>query len=109
MPDVHAGSGCVIGFTADFGELVVPDIVGVDIGCGMLTIELGKSEPDYKLLDQAIHEAIPAGMAVYDELVATFGSLNDPFGCGSIKGPIMDKMQYRHTWRGKSFYRDWQG
>lgn len=42
MPDVHAGMGCVIGFTADLGEMVIPNIVGVDIGCGMLTVEHGK-------------------------------------------------------------------
>ena len=35
MPDVHAGKGCVIGFTADLGDKVIPNIVGVDIGCGM--------------------------------------------------------------------------
>ena len=34
MPDVHAGKGCVIGFTADLGNKVIPNIVGVDIGCG---------------------------------------------------------------------------
>ena len=42
MPDVHAGKGCVIGFTADLGDKVIPNIVGVDIGCGMLCVELGK-------------------------------------------------------------------
>ena len=41
MPDVHAGKGCVIGFTGDLGNKVIPNIVGVDIGCGMLCIELG--------------------------------------------------------------------
>ena len=40
MPDVHAGKGCVIGFTADLGDKVIPNIVGVDIGCGMLTLDL---------------------------------------------------------------------
>ena len=40
MPDVHAGTGCVIGFTADLGQRVIPSIVGVDIGCGMLTVPL---------------------------------------------------------------------
>lgn len=44
MPDVHAGAGCVIGFTADLGDKVIPNIVGVDIGCGMLTVELGKED-----------------------------------------------------------------
>lgn len=46
MPDVHAGAGCVIGFTADLGEKVIPNIVGVDIGCGMLTVELGNIDLD---------------------------------------------------------------
>ena len=41
MPDCHAGASCVIGFTADLGDKIIPNIVGVDIGCGMLTIELG--------------------------------------------------------------------
>ena len=41
MPDCHAGASCVIGFTADLGDKVIPNIVGVDIGCGMLTLELG--------------------------------------------------------------------
>ena len=46
MPDVHAGAGCVIGFTADLGDKVIPNIVGVDIGCGMLTVNLGKIDID---------------------------------------------------------------
>ena len=44
MPDCHAGASCVIGFTADLGDKVIPNIVGVDIGCGMLTLELGDVE-----------------------------------------------------------------
>lgn len=42
MPDVHAGAGCVIGFTGDLGDKVIPNIVGVDIGCGMRVLRLGK-------------------------------------------------------------------
>ena len=41
MPDVHSGAGCVIGFTADLGDKVIPNVVGVDIGCGMLAVNLG--------------------------------------------------------------------
>lgn len=41
MPDVHAGAGCVIGFTGDLGDKVIPNIVGVDIGCGMRVLKLG--------------------------------------------------------------------
>ena len=66
MPDVHAGAGCVIGFTADLGDKVIPNIVGVDIGCGMMCVELGKLEIDYQKLDSIIRENIPAGMTVND-------------------------------------------
>ena len=67
MPDVHAGKGCVIGFTADLGDKVIPNIVGVDIGCGMLCCEIGKIDIDYAKLDSVIREHIPAGRAVRDE------------------------------------------
>ena len=66
MPDVHAGAGCVIGFTADLGDKVIPNIVGVDIGCGMMTVPLGKIDIDYSKLDRVIREHIPAGMNVHD-------------------------------------------
>ncbi len=66
MPDVHAGAGCVIGFTADLGDKVIPNIVGVDIGCGMLTVELGNIEIDFTALDSAIRKRIPSGRNVHD-------------------------------------------
>ena len=65
MPDVHAGKGCVIGFTANLGEKVIPNIVGVDIGCGMHVVSLGKIDIDFEKLDKVIHEQIPAGMNVH--------------------------------------------
>ena len=61
MPDVHAGAGCVIGFTANLGDKVIPNIVGVDIGCGMLTVNLGPIEIDYAKLDDVIRKYIPSG------------------------------------------------
>lgn len=75
MPDVHAGAGCVIGFTADLGERVIPNIVGVDIGCGMLTVELGKQTLDYARLDQAIRECVPSGNKVHEGRVVRFPAL----------------------------------
>ena len=66
MPDVHAGAGCVIGFTADLGDKVIPNIVGVDIGCGMMAVPLGKIDIDYVKLDRVIRERVPAGMNVND-------------------------------------------
>ena len=52
MPDVHAGNGCTIGFTANLNDKVIPNLVGVDIGCGVLTIPLGKVDIDYKKFDK---------------------------------------------------------
>lgn len=72
MPDVHAGKGCVIGFTGDFGDKVIPNIVGVDIGCGMLCANLGKIDIDYKKLDDFINENIPSGMNVNENKRADF-------------------------------------
>ena len=68
MPDVHAGAGCVIGFTADLGDKVIPDIVGVDIGCGMGVLEIGKSDVDLAKLDDVIRKYVPSGMNVHDEV-----------------------------------------
>lgn len=72
MPDVHAGAGCVIGFTGDLGDKVIPNIVGVDIGCGMLCIELGNIDIDLEKLDKIIREYIPSGMNVHKEKVGNF-------------------------------------
>lgn len=66
MPDVHAGAGCVIGFTADLGDKVIPNIVGVDIGCGMLTVELGNIEIDLAQIDSIIRKYVPSGRNVHE-------------------------------------------
>lgn len=76
MPDVHAGKGCVIGFTADLGNKVIPNIVGVDIGCGMLTIKVGKRKPDFAALDDIMHRNIPSGMNVRKEAYEEFPALD---------------------------------
>lgn len=76
MPDTHAGAGCVIGFTADLGDKVIPNIVGVDIGCGMLTISLGNSKIDLQKLDKLINEYIPCGMATHQSRVAKYDEIN---------------------------------
>lgn len=71
MPDCHAGAGCVIGTTMTLKDKVVPNLVGVDIGCGMLTVELEEMEKDIDLykLDRVISRYIPSGFNVHDELV----------------------------------------
>lgn len=64
MPDVHAGKGCTIGTTMTITDKVVPNIVGVDIGCGMYTVKLGAAEIDFEKVDKAAHE-IPSGREVW--------------------------------------------
>lgn len=75
MPDVHAGAGCVIGFTADLGDKVIPNIVGVDIGCGMLTIKLGKIDIDFQFLDNIIRNKFPSGRNTHDGRMVRFDDL----------------------------------
>ncbi len=77
MPDAHAGTGCVIGFTADIGEKVIPNLVGVDIGCGMLTIKLGQVDIDLTKLDNVINKNIPAGFNIHEEKIVSFNDIQD--------------------------------
>ncbi len=68
MPDAHAGAGCVIGFTGKFRDAVIPNIVGVDIGCGVASHPLaGIKQIDFQGLDDFIRERIPLGMNQRDE------------------------------------------
>lgn len=81
MPDVHAGAGCVIGFTGDLGDKVIPNIVGVDIGCGMRVLRLGKLENiDYHAFHDHICGNVPSGMIVRE----------DRFGFKPLVGEEMD-------------------
>ncbi len=65
MPDVHAGKGCTIGTTMTIVDKVVPNMVGVDIGCGMFTVGLGKVDIDLEKFDEAAH-TIPCGRNVWE-------------------------------------------
>ena len=68
MPDVHAGAGCVIGFTGDLGDKVIPNIVGVDIGCGMRILKLGKlSDIDFHAFHEHIRGNVPSGKIVRED------------------------------------------
>ena len=70
MPDVHAGKGCTIGTTMTIQDKIVPGMVGVDIGCGMETVELAEHEIDFDKLDALIRKEIPYGREVRDTLHA---------------------------------------
>ena len=65
MPDVHWGKGCTIGTTMTIQDKAVPNIVGVDIGCGMYTVNLGKGDIDMKAFDDACHK-VPSGKHVWE-------------------------------------------
>ena len=71
MPDVHAGKGCTIGTTMTVTDKAVPNIVGVDIGCGMYTVKLGNKEIDFEILDEAAHY-VPSGMNVWEGRLEKF-------------------------------------
>ena len=62
MPDVHAGAGCTIGTTMTIKNKIVPNMVGVDIGCGMEVVQLEQKELDLQKLDELIYARIPSGM-----------------------------------------------
>lgn len=81
MPDVHAGAGCVIGFTGDLGDKVIPNIVGVDIGCGMRILKLGKlADINYHAFHEHIRDNVPSGKIVRE----------DKFGFNPLVGEEMD-------------------
>lgn len=65
MPDAHAGKGCTIGTTMTIDDKVTPNLVGVDIGCGMLTLKLKDNEIDFPKLDATIKSKIPSGFKVH--------------------------------------------
>lgn len=71
MPDAHAGTGCVIGCTMTITDSAIPNVVGVDIGCGMYTVELGRGDIDYELLDRACR-IVPSGFGVWDRPQESF-------------------------------------
>ncbi len=71
MPDVHAGAGCTIGTTMTIIDKAVPNVVGVDIGCGMYTVRLEEKEIDFEKLDAAAHY-IPSGHNVWEGRIERF-------------------------------------
>ena len=64
MPDIHAGAGCTIGTTMTITDKIVPNLVGVDIGCGMETVRVREDHMEMQRLDKVIRELIPAGFEI---------------------------------------------
>ena len=74
MPDVHAGKGCTIGTTMTVTDKICPNIVGVDIGCGMYTVKLQDQRIDFEKIDEACHY-VPSGRN--DQIIRTVFCLID--------------------------------
>lgn len=83
MPDVHAGKGCVIGFTSTYSDKIVPNIVGVDIGCGVLSVKLDDNYSnlfntfDMRGVDSSIRRVVPIGFNVHDSNKYPYGKNNE--------------------------------
>lgn len=77
MPDAHAGKGCTIGTTMTLHGMVTPNLVGVDIGCGMLVIDLGEIEIDFAKLDSIIKKFVPSGFDIHTQAWAKFDDLDE--------------------------------
>ncbi|MFZ0077157.1 MAG: RtcB family protein [Exiguobacterium undae] len=101
MPDCHAGKGSVIGTTMRIHDKVVPNLVGVDIGCGMLCTQInreGTAGVDYEKLDAAIQALVPSGMSVrnqphrlseqipFDQVLAAFNETRARLSIGTLGG-----------------------
>jgi len=86
MPDVHAGKGSVIGFTSTMGNYIIPNVVGVDIGCGMKTVELGKCDLDLQKLDDVIRKHIPSGTSIHNQIVCRFEKVYELRCFSKLKG-----------------------
>ncbi|MBC1495866.1 RtcB family protein [Listeria welshimeri] len=74
MPDTHGGKGCVIGTTMTIQDKIVPNLVGVDIGCGLYVVKLkpGKLKMSFDKLDKVIRERVPSGSRTHDKAIDDF-------------------------------------
>lgn len=90
MPDVHAGAGCTIGTTMTIHDKIVPNLVGVDISCGMLCIQLEETEFDPQKLDDIIRSCIPSGHDIHDKEDRTYTTAID-----NLIAPVNTSLAYR--------------
>lgn len=90
MPDVHAGAGCTIGTTMTITDRICPNLVGVDIGCGMLAINLGVKYLDFAKLDSIIRWNVPSGFNIHQTAVTRFDLEN-------LKCPTVDKIRAKRS------------
>lgn len=97
MPDTHAGKGCVIGTTMDISDKVVPNLVGVDVGCGMLITKLGIKKPtvDFSKLDDFIAGFIPHGFNIRERPHPLAGS--EEYRVNQVRMPLTNPSRIRKS------------
>jgi RNA-splicing ligase RtcB len=76
MPDVHLGKTTVIGWTATYTDLIIPSVIGLDIGCGVCACNLGRGNLRFDKLDAFIRKNIPSGQAVRPEIHEDLDEMN---------------------------------
>ena len=77
MPDVHLGKSTVIGWTSTYGPLVIPSVIGLDIGCGVCACNLGRGKPAFDKLDKFVRKNIPSGQDVRSSLHDELDGINE--------------------------------
>lgn len=87
MPDVHPGENCIIGFTSSIEEKIIPNIVGIDIGCGMYCVKLKEKEIDFKKLDEVVYKYVPNGRELHDRPPVNFPELDTLFCRKELRRP----------------------
>ena len=79
MPDVCVGNNICVGFTSTINDLIIPNLVGSDIGCGVLTIPLGNVDIDYNTFDKILRENIAYGLIVNSKQKKSFDELEEMY------------------------------
>lgn len=90
MPDVHAGAGCTIGTTMTINDKIVPNLVGVDINCGMLCIQIQETAFDPQKLDNIIRQYVPSGHDIHETEDRTYTTAID-----NLIAPVNKSLAYR--------------
>jgi RNA-splicing ligase RtcB len=99
MPDVHLGKGTVIGWTATYGDLIIPSIIGLDIGCGVCACNLGRGNLRFDKLDAFIRKNIPSGQVVRSSLHESFADMNAFASQNSDVSELSDTGQFENEIR----------
>ncbi|MDR0558426.1 MAG: RtcB family protein [Treponema sp.] len=99
MPDVHLGKATVIGWTATYTNLLIPSIIGLDIGCGVCACNLGKGNLRFDKLDAFIRKNIPSGQSVRSSLHESFDEMNLFASQGNGGGDLSDAGRFKNEIR----------